>query len=114
MYVETEQVGLVVHKSLFGGKLMYPLNENMNWEEVERYIDWGLRVFEQDKLQTERRMESQVGQSSALSGVTTPPHWDCVLEEVGASESSKSRSMNSETWVLGFVFGLGSGQVSDF
>jgi len=108
LYVETEQV--VVHKSLFGGKLMYPLNENMNWEEVERYIDWGLRVFEQDELQTERRMESQVGQSSALSGVTTPPHWDCVREEVGVSESSKSRSMNSEVWVLGFVFG----QVSDF
>ena len=31
---------VVVDKSLVGGKLMYPLNENMNWEEVERYIDW--------------------------------------------------------------------------
>jgi len=57
---------------------------------------------------------SQVGQPSALGGVTTPPHWDCVREEVGASESSKSRSMNLEVWVLGFVFNIGSGQISDF
>ena len=38
LYVETEQV--VMDKSFFGRKLMYPLNENMNWEEVERYINW--------------------------------------------------------------------------
>ena len=49
---------------------------------------------------------SQVGQSSALGGVTTHSHWDCVREEVGASESSKSRSMNSEVWVFSFVFGV--------
>lgn len=59
-------------------------------------------------------MESQVGQSSALSEVTAPPHWDYVREEVEASETPQSRSMKSEVWVLVFVFGIGSGRISEF
>ena len=59
-------------------------------------------------------MKSQVGQCWTLSGISTPSYRDCVREEVGASESSKSRSKNSDVSVLGFVaLGRGSGQISD-